>query len=423
MGNRIFAELVLLLLVLSLLFLPAGTAKEYVIGELSIPVEMPAEEATYMGADQCMQCHQAKYNDWNTTGHKYKLNTADEILAVRPDLPFPDGYTRDDILYVIGGWGWKSRYMDTDGYIITKTGENRDINGQNQYNIADGKWVDYHPGEEKKYDCTKCHNTGSSYDSSQDNLPGIEGSWEFRGIQCEACHGPGSEHVVQGGGKGIAIILNRNASLCGQCHRRGSADDKIPASGNFVMHHEQYLDFLAAGKMSDLDCADCHDPHLPVHMGATNEEEGKGIIKACEDCHTSAAEQYAGTIMQMADVSCIDCHMPRASKSAVEVSDYEADIRSHLFRMNISKDAQFIYTDPDDGNQYANPYLTMEYVCLPCHEDQDKDWAAEHAPDAMTLKEYEVEETATQLPTEPTPGFGILITSTALLAIYVLKRR
>ena len=35
-------------------------------------------------------------------------------------IPLPDGYTWDQISYVIGGYKWKSRYMDENGYIITQ---------------------------------------------------------------------------------------------------------------------------------------------------------------------------------------------------------------------------------------------------------------------------------------------------------------
>ncbi len=423
MKRNILTEFIILLLLISLFLPSAAIAEEYVIGDQKTPVERSEgqEDATYVGAEECKTCHLEQYNDWITTGHNYKLNTPDEILAVRPDLPMPDGYTKDDILYIIGGWGWKARYIGADGYIITKTGENHDIDGKNQYNLATGEWVDYNAGKEKKYDCTKCHNTGSSYDTDQDNLPGMGGSWEFRGIQCEACHGPGSEHVAQSGGIGVAIVLNSEASMCGQCHRRGGDDDKIPASGNFVQHHEQYLDFLASGKMSDLDCVDCHNPHQPIHMGATNTEAGKGIIKACEDCHQNSVAEYNGTVMQLEGVECIDCHMPKASLSAAPESEFVGDVRSHLFRMDISADAEYIYTDPADNKQYANPALTVEYVCLPCHEDMDKEWAAEHAPEAMALMPEA--PTPEESPTEPSPGFGILVTSTVLMAVYLLKRR
>ena len=415
-----------------LVFSITGAAKTYVIGDQKTPVVIPAEGATYVGADECKTCHLEKYNDWKTSGHPYKIMTPDEALAIRPDLPMPDGYTKDEILYVIGSWGWKARYIGTDGYIITKTGEDHDIDGSNQYNIATGEWVDYHAGEQYQFNCQRCHNTGASYDEVND-LPGIDGTWEFNGVQCEACHGPGSVHIEETTKE--TIIVDTSSAQCGLCHRRGAANDKIPASGNFVQHHEQYLDFLSAGKMSSLDCVDCHDPHKPVHVGATNPVEGAGIIKQCSECHATDAETYESSVMGVVGVTCVECHMPRASKSAVEVSEFEADVRSHLFKINTDVNAEFIYTDPDDGKQYANPYITVEYACLYCHDDMDKAWAAENSPGIMSLQPEVMEEPEPELideeeePTEAapeteTPGFGLLAAFVAIVLIgYVAKKR
>ena len=43
----------------------------------------------------------------------------------------PEGYTWDDITYVIGGYNWKARFIDTEGYNIT--GEE---DATTQYNFA-----------------------------------------------------------------------------------------------------------------------------------------------------------------------------------------------------------------------------------------------------------------------------------------------
>lgn len=406
---------------ISIILSVSATAQTYVIGDQKTPVIMPVEGATYIGVDECRVCHQEIYGEWNTSGHKYKIMTLYEALEIRPDLPIPEGYTENDILYVIGGWGWKSRYMDNQGYIITKTGENLEINGSNQYNLETGEWVDYHAGELLEYDCQNCHTTGASYDIKMENLPGINGSWEFRGIQCEACHGAGSEHVAQKGIRGVAITVDESAAFCGQCHRRGAEDERIPASGTFVRHHEQYQELLASGNKSTLSCVSCHDPHKPVHEGATNQIEEFGIIVHCVDCHPTAAEIYGDSLMGAVGVECGDCHMPKNVKSAVNTSPYMADVSSHLFRINTSVNAEFIYVDPEDGKEYANPYITLEYACLTCHKDKDKEWAAQTTPFVV---DHNVKEEETPIPPTPeeTPGFGMAI-ATAMLVMGSIFRR
>ncbi|MBP2030814.1 cytochrome c2 [Methanohalophilus levihalophilus] len=63
----------------------------------------------------------------------------------------------------------------------------------------------FHAGELLEYDCQNCHTTGASYDGKMDNLPGINGSWEFRGIQCEACHATDSKDGLEDDGYRVVI--------------------------------------------------------------------------------------------------------------------------------------------------------------------------------------------------------------------------
>lgn len=401
-----------------------GVAGDYIIGEQDTAVEMPAEGAIYLGAGECELCHREIYEEWNSSGHKYMLMTPDEALEIRPDLPLPEGHEKEDILYFIGGWGWKVRYIDRQGYIITKTGEESQINGSNQFNLETEEWVDYHAGENFEYACFSCHNTGSSL-KKKDNLPGINGSWEFRGIQCEACHGPGSVHVAQGGGEDTAITVDRTAFACGQCHRRGPDDGKIPASGGFVNHHEQYQELLASN-MSGLSCIACHNPHSPVHDGATFRPESSGIIRDCADCHPQAAEIYEASVMGKAGVECVDCHMPENVRSAVSSGPYVGDVRSHIFMINNSAEAEFTYVDPDDGKEYARPYITLEYACLPCHKTENKEWATQNTQTAIKHYAGGDEATETEKPTEPpaekTPGYGIFLAVVVLFGTRRFKK-
>jgi hypothetical protein len=132
------------------------------------------------------------------SGYPGKLNKVEN--GQPPAYPFtevPEGYTWDDITYVIGGYYWKARFISTDGYIITEP-EGTDPFGT-QYNFAnpvvgnEAHWVPYHQGEMKAYTCGTCHTTGYSNDpyTHQDDLPGLIRTWSEPGVQCEACHGPG----------------------------------------------------------------------------------------------------------------------------------------------------------------------------------------------------------------------------------------
>ena len=215
----------------------------------------------YSGPEFCLNCHTqshiTRFSDWLTSGHRFGLMTSED--ARNRALPLPGGYSWDDISYVIGGYKWKSRYMDLDGYIITNDASAE--GGNTQYNNFTGLWSDYHADEAngtKPYDCGRCHTTGwvenpdpTNLTGNKDMLPGIHGDFFAGGIQCQQCHGtshPGN----------IPAMDDLDGSGCGSCHIRGDADT-IPASGGFIRHHEQYNEHLA-GPHASFDCTACHNP-------------------------------------------------------------------------------------------------------------------------------------------------------------------
>jgi hypothetical protein len=293
----------------------------------------------YVTASTCQDCHSAEYTEVFNTGHPYKLNQV--VGGVSPTIPNspgvpnpPTGFTWGDVTYMIGGYGWKARFMDSDGYIITDG-----FNGVNaQYNLPrsdlggglPAEWVSYDGSRTsaKPYTCGSCHTTGwqtlaDNGGVNQDGLVGIEGTWEEPGVRCESCHGPGVDHVVSQ--LATDITVDESAELCGSCHFR-DASNRPEVSGGFIRHHEQF-DELVTGGMSTLECGSCHDPHKGVRYGAA---AAGGITTTCESCH--AAE--AATNNHVVSVDCATCHMGRASKSARAVNTFQGDIRSHLFTIN-----------------------------------------------------------------------------------------
>lgn len=319
-----------------------------------------ADALKYAGTESCVSCHAREYNDFRVAGHGYKLRPAAE--AMKAQIPLPSGYSWKDISYVVGGYKWKARYLDKDGYIITAAGGQA---GRNQYNLMTGQWSDYEAGTKKAYGCGSCHTTGYTKEGNQDGRPGITGSWVFPGIQCEACHGPAADHVIRGGDKS-AVKVDRSASLCGRCHVRGDPG-KIPASNGFIQHHEQYNELLASPH-AELDCVACHDPHKKAEFS---------IRKTCVDCHSDVATAYSGSVMQRSGVDCVDCHMPFATRSAAVLGPNKGDVRTHLFRINTDP-SQSMFTE--DG-KFAREYVTLDFACLQCHAARDKDWAAKNAPE------------------------------------------
>lgn len=315
--------------------------------------------AGYVGSETCAGCHQKIYDTFRTTGHPVKLRPAAEARAA--GIPKPDYSSWDQIRYVIGGFRWKVRYVDQEGYIITGSPDGK-ISGRNQFNLETQAWVNYNAGQKMRYDCGECHTTGYSPIGNQFRKPGFVGTWALDGIQCEACHGRGQVHAKAPNKANIQT--DRSAALCGTCHRRGTDMGVIPAAGGFVEHREQYQEFLA-GSHKALSCVTCHDPHRRAREVKTT--------GTCETCHTAAAAAFRGSRHQRAALTCTGCHMPNTGRNAVVRSKYESDDPSHLFKLNLDPAARMF---TDDGRFVREGSITLDFACLRCHADRNQAWAA-----------------------------------------------
>lgn len=372
----------------------------------------PTGDPTFVTSIVCKSCHTDQYNDWHYSGHPYKFT---KVMNGQPPV-YPDfvenfqddwmanlgdgSHGWDDIAGVIGGFGWKSRFVGPDGIIIgTASSQFPDAGGgHNQFNFfggVDHGWVDYSAGSTNKaynYGCFKCHTTGGTQDGTW--LDGVDGLGNFSegGIGCESCHGPGSHHVQTGGDKqyidkvyeyahldnalgGLEIdgtVVTPDAEsndvnfLCGTCHNR-SYTDPINSSGGFIKHHEQWDEFVATTHYGrGFTCTTCHDPHKRVIW------DGDGVTMQCETCHTD----QAATVNHSGGLTCIDCHMPYAAKSGTTrgASGYKGDVRSHL--MVITPDTESMFTEDgsavrDDETRKAS--LSPAFSCLGCHNDDPND--------------------------------------------------
>lgn len=314
---------------------------------------------TYIGHEACAECHEEIYDIYIDSGHPWKLNKV--VDGRPPDYPFsdlpdpPEGYTWDDISYVIGGYNWKARFIDQEGYIITG-----DADSTTQYNLYNpeldlgDEWVPYHPGEVVPYDCGACHTTGYSPNGNQDGLPGIVGTWAAPGIQCEECHGPGSAHASHP--QSFSMQIARDSQACGACHVRGGAEE-VNASGGFIQHHEQYEE-LFQSKHAVIQCVLCHDPHTGVVQ--LRQADLTAVRVECENCHYEQAENFN---IEFHPRDCITCHMPRITKSAVgDIERFTGDIRTHLMAIDPYQIGQF----SEDGT-VALSQISLDFACRQCH--------------------------------------------------------
>jgi len=348
---------------------------------------------TYVGSETCQICHPLIHADFIETGHPYKFNIVKGAAPTYPSfienfMELPTGASSwNDIAGVIGGWGWKARFVDTTGMVVgTASSVVNQGGGENQLNFFESfedrpTWSDYHPGDEKQYNygCFKCHTTGAVSAEETDKNWIVEhlgidndedlGFFEFGGIQCEECHGPGGTHVLTQSKDDISKPEGEAVNdLCGRCHMRLS-DHNVQASGDFIKHHEQYDEFIHTKHYNNasMNCSSCHDPHKKVIWS------GDGVQTTCESCHSSvtAAGPHANT-------DCITCHMAYIAKSAQATGYLKGDVRSHSFSINSDTDYEMIGDHPtEEGVEIMNvdegglTHIALKYVCYQCHKDEE----------------------------------------------------
>lgn len=106
---------------------------------------------------------------------------------------------------------------------------------------------------------------------------------------CEACHGPGGEHVAAGGDKTKIMSLGKlsasqRADLCLKCHTQ---------SGTTLWHTSMHA-------RSKLSCSVCHDPHSAGDKSLLQDMEDakldiEGLTRAIKEADQEANAAAAGS--------------------------------------------------------------------------------------------------------------------------------
>ena len=252
------------------------------------------------------------------------------------------------------------------------------------------------------YMCAECHSTNVvvGYDTRSDTF---DTRYDEISVGCEACHGPGSEHIDRAraafpsGHSGLKVDLDDHAGAawvmnaatgiaaldrplmdpqvqpeaCGRCHaRRGVLDEPYEygkplaethrvsnLGGGLYFPDGQILDEVyvygsfVQSRMyqAGVSCTDCHDPHTAKLV------TGPDPNAVCAQCHSPAvfgAESHMGHTPEVA--GCVDCHMPARTYMVVD------DRRDHSFRIPRA----------DIAAETGSPLS-----CMNCHADATLAWA------------------------------------------------
>jgi hypothetical protein len=352
--------------------------------------------ASYIGSLACKACHPSTAAEFRLHAHASALNKIQDGAPRYPDeatraggFEPPEGKEWSDVAFVIGGYLRKALFVDLNGFVMSDgvEGVNTQWNLEFPDNGTVAGFAAYEPNAvtPKPYDysCFVCHTTGPAASDPnnptfQENRPGMAGTFVEEGIQCESCHGPGSNHVPNPPARNI--FVDTSAASCKECHINtfGSDDARIHAEGGFITVGQQWLELQASGGHSTFACTFCHDPHVSV-----NYDEEHALINDCTDCHTDLEATFHEDAVfvrgeYVEPVDCQSCHMPYATRVATAAAEdvvgpdgRMGDTRTHIFRITIA-DADYTTMFSDDGTEVltdaqGRAAVTLDFVCLRCH--------------------------------------------------------
>ncbi len=442
-----------------------------------LPVALPARHPPvapsggYVGAQACAECHLAEYRHWQGSQHAQAMQPAtertilgdfnsasftyagitstffrrDDQFMVRTDGP--DGYLQDFAIaytfgvyplqqYLIGfpdgryqalGIAWDSRPQEQGGqrWFHLYPDQNLTYRDPLHWTGLQQNW---------NYMCAECHSTNlhKNYDPQRKRF---NTTWSEINVSCEACHGPGADHLAwakQKGDwqtldrtKGLSIALDERHSL--QFQLRARAMNGLDLVTPFLNPKPSTL-WTAATQAAassapattprppsrELEvCARCHSrrgqfredyvfvqPLLDTHRlalltpdlyypdGQMKDEvfnhgsflqskmQARGV--SCSDCH----EPHSGKLRAPGNQVCLQCHI---------AAKYESP--RHHFHPADSKGADcvachapattYMIVDPrhDHSFRIPRPDLTVKLgvpnACTRCHGDKPAEWAAE----------------------------------------------
>ena len=176
--------------------------------------------------------------------------------------------------------------------------------------------------------CIYCHTTSAKIvgEGIQDLIPSIN---------CEKCHGPGSEHVrlARLDSKPPPYSVGRESwdteseiQLCGDCHRlpRHVTEKEIRDYPDLLVRFQpigllRSRCYLESNR--ELKCTTCHNPHQTIR-----DIDPADHVRDCLSCHQPGTEAHIACPVEP-ESGCIECHMP-----AIEI-DQGLSFHDHWIRV------------------------------------------------------------------------------------------
>jgi tetratricopeptide (TPR) repeat protein len=404
-----------------------------------------AQPAHYVGSQSCASCHATAWKDWMGSQHAKAMQHASPATVLgdfnnatfhyngigstffRRDGGFfvrtdgPDGKLHEYPIKFTFGVSPLQQYLipmpggRLQALSIAWDSRPKAKGGQRWFHLYQDQKITHNdvlhwtrPSHNWNRMCADCHSTNleKHYDPVHRTYAT---TWSEINVSCEACHGPGSNHIAwatkaagsEQFAKNLGLVINlnerdgvtwttdprtgtpvrskprtsdREISMCAHCHSRrlqisegyvpgrplldyyvpSLLQDNLYFDDGQIKGEDYVYGSFVQSKMyaAGVTCSDCHQPHtMKLRLPGNS---------VCLQCH--AAKQFDTPAHYhhrpgSPGASCVECHMPTRTYMVVDPR------RDHSLRV----------PRPDLTLRFGTPN-----ACNNCHKEKSAAWAAAH---------------------------------------------
>jgi DmsE family decaheme c-type cytochrome len=216
---------------------------------------------------------------------------------------------------------------------------------------------------------------------------------------CEACHGPASQHVAEGGGRGVGGLVSfraespeaigRENAVCLTCHARGrqvhwsgsvhESRDLACTSCHVLMKNLSDRHQLAAKSETQI-CTSCH----LVQRGELNRNhhhpirEGFLECTSCHNPHGTVTEKLL--VRESTNDTCYGCHAdkrgpflwehPPVTENCLNCHEAHGSVREAMLKLSMPRLCQQCHVATQHPSQARTPgdRFVIGRSCVQCHQ-------------------------------------------------------